>query len=468
MTHLVVIGGGVAGLSAAWFAARSRPDLRITVLEASDRLGGKLRTEQIGGLAVDTGAESFLLTRPEARALARDLGLADEIEPQAASAASLWIGDRLRPIPAGQVMGVPTDLHALAAADLISVPGLARIPLDRILPPIDITEDVAVGDLVRRRIGAEVVDRLVEPLLGGVYAGHAGQLSLTATMPGLASAIRRRGSLLAAAAEVAARPRASGPAFATIRGGMGRLVEALSVGSGATIRRHAPVAALRRTRSGWQVEVGGSEPTVLSADGVIVATPASEMAALLRGVAPFAAAQIGAVPYAQVAVITFLLSQGSGRLPGGSGFLVPPTEGRLVKASTFSSQKWRSLGDAAGEGAVLRCSIGRFGEEEALQRSDDELASAAWAELRQATGLRGRPTDSRVTRWSPALPQYLVGHPDRVVQIRDAVRGMPGLALAGAALDGVGVPAVIASAEAAAVTALAGMAEVQRSGMIGA
>jgi oxygen-dependent protoporphyrinogen oxidase len=438
------------------------------VLEATDRLGGKLSTEEVGGLAVDTGAESFLVTRPEARALARDLGLADEIEPQAASAASLWIGDRLRPIPAGQVMGIPTDLHALAASDLISLPGLARIPLDRFLPPIDLAEDVAVGDLVRRRIGGEVVDRLVEPLLGGVYAGHAGQLSLAATMPGLASAVRRRGSLLAAASDAAARPRLPGPAFATIRGGMGRLIEALARGSGAGIRRDAPVAGLRRTRSGWQLEVVGEDPGVVAADGVIVATPASEMAALLRGVAPYAAAQVGAVPYAQVAVITYRLPDGADRLPAGSGFLVPPTEGRLVKASTFSSQKWRSIGEAAGTGVLLRCSIGRFGEEETLQRDDDELAGAAWAELREATGLGGQPVDSRVTRWSPALPQYLVGHTERAALIRQALRGMPGLALAGAALDGVGVPAVIASAEAAAATSLAGIGVGQRSGMIGA
>ncbi|MCU0266912.1 MAG: protoporphyrinogen oxidase [Actinomycetia bacterium] len=464
--HVVVVGGGIAGLAAAWFLGqRAAGAVRVTVLEAGPVVGGKLRVSEVAGLPVDEGAEALLVRRSEAVALTRAVGLGDDVVHPAVQGATLWTRDRLRPMPAGQLMGIPGDLRALAASGTITLPGLARIPLDHVLPRTPVSGDVSVGRFVSARLGREVLDRLVEPVLGGVYAGHADELSLDATIPQLSGAIRVERSLLKGVQQVlgaGARGNAErAPVFASLRGGLGRLPAAVAAASRAEVRTGATVRELRRSPGGWRVVIGPTRsPEVLFADAVVLAVPAPPASRLLRDVAPSAATDLAAIEYASVALVTLAFPRDAVTRPlAGTGFLVPPVEERFVKAATYSSRKWAWL-EAADPGVVVvRLSVGRHGEEQDLQHTDEDLAWWAQADLETATDIVDAPLDWRVTRWGGGLPQYAVGHLDRVTRIRRAVAELTGLAVCGAAYDGVGVPACVASADAAVARVLRDLAE---------
>jgi oxygen-dependent protoporphyrinogen oxidase len=442
MSRVVVIGAGIAGLTAAYDLGGAGHD--VVVLEQADRVGGKLRLAEVGGVTVDVGAEAMLHRRPEGSALAAELGL--EVVHPASTGSQLWLRDGLVPLPR-TLMGVPLEPDALGP--VLSADGLERVRREPDLPPSDLTDDVAVGDLVAERLGDEVVDLLVEPLLGGVYAGHARSLSLRATTPQLA-ALAARGSLVEGAA---ALPATDTPVFAGIPGGMGRLPEALAASGRFTVRTGATVRELRRTPTGFAVTVGDTRtPELLEAERVVVAVPAAPAARLLADVAPAASAGLASVASASMAIVThaFRAEDLGIATTASSGFLVPPTTGRRIKAATFSFAKWEWV-RAEGAGLlVLRTSVGRHGEEATLQVADDELVTASLAELAAATGVVALPVDSHVQRWGGALPQYAVGHLDLVERVRSAVAAVPGLAVCGAAYDGVGIPAVVASAHRAA------------------
>ncbi|WP_413759359.1 protoporphyrinogen oxidase [Streptomyces sp. MMBL 11-3] len=461
--HAVVIGGGIAGLAAAHRLLDG--GVRVTVLEASQRLGGKLLPGTVAGARVDLGAESMLARRPEAVALARETGLADRLLPPTTAGASIWTRGALRPMPKGHVMGVPADAAALAG--VLSDEGLRRIGDDRDLPRTEIGDDVAVGEYVARRLGREVVDRLVEPLLGGVYAGDAYRISMRSAVPQLFEAARTHASLTEAVRGIqrrAADNPAAGPVFMGIEGGVGRLPLAVAESvraRGGEILTGTPVTELRReageaadgaARGCWRVVAGDR---VLRADAVVVAVPAGAAAALLGAEAPAAAAELAAVEYASMALITLAYRRDAVALPAGSGFLVPPVDGRTIKASTFASQKWGWIAAENPDLVLLRTSVGRYGETEVLGREDAELVEVSRHDLREATGLTAEPLETRVTRWDDGLPQYPVGHHARVARIREHVGKLPGLAVCGAAYDGVGIPACVASAN-AAVDALRG------------
>ncbi|MDX3850692.1 protoporphyrinogen oxidase [Streptomyces sp. AK02-01A] len=459
--HVVVIGGGIAGLAAAHRLLGA--GVAVTLLEATDRLGGKLRTGEIEGVPVDLGAESVLARRPEAVDLARAVGLAELLQPPATANAALWTRGELRPMPKGHVMGVPGDPAALAG--LLSAEGLARLAREPELAPTEVGDDVAVGEYVAERLGREVVDRLVEPLLGGVYAGDAYRISMKAAVPNLFDAVRSHDSLLAGVRDIqakAAERQPTGPVFTGIDGGVGRLPEAVADAvraGGGEILLETPVLGLTRPHGlediggarcadGWRIRTGRR---TLVADAVILATPARSASALLAEESPAAAAELSEVEYASMALVTMAFRRSdTGVLPDGSGFLVPPVDGHTIKASTFSSRKWRWLADAAPGLFVLRTSIGRYGEEEHLDREDDDLVDVSLRDLAEATGLAAKPVATEVTRWTGGLPQYPVGHQARVVRVREAVAKLPGLRVCGAAYDGVGIPACIASARRAA------------------
>jgi len=447
---VAVIGGGVAGLAAALEAGRR--GARVVVLEASSRLGGKVAVSEVGGVAVDEGADSMLARVPGGVQLAEDAGLGAELVSPATGQAWLWTRGRLRPLPAGTVMGVPGDLAALVRSEVLSARGLARVPLDLALPGRPQEQDISVGELVARRLGREVVERLVDPLLGGVYAGRADRLSLHATLPQLVLPVARSRSLLLATrqARAAATP-CTGPVFRGLPGGLGRLPGAVAVASGAEVRLRTTVRGLSRTAAGWRLELGSAaHPQALHADAVVLAVPAPAAARLLRDLAPAAAAELAVIEYASVAIVTLVLA---GPAPGvGSGYLVPAVDGRATKAVTFTSRKWAHY---AGGPAVVRASVGRHGDARDLQRDDDELVALVRAELAGAVGPVGALVDSRVVRWGGGLPQYAVGHLDLVARVHAAVAAHPGLAVAGAAYGGVGVPAVARSGREAARRVLA-------------
>jgi oxygen-dependent protoporphyrinogen oxidase len=478
--HLVVVGGGITGLAAAR-AARLQ-GFEVTVLEAGQALGGKLALGAVAGVQVDLGAESILARRTEGTDLAKALGLGEEIVHPGASAAGVWSRGELRPMPSGQLMGVPGDLRALAATGILSDAGFKRAQADESLPETPVEGDISVGDLVAQRMGREVSDRLVEPLLGGVYAGRADRLSVRATIPLLAGLAASGTSLSAGVRELlaataarasaqaqaqtepgsgsdaqsdtkpAAQPAAKpAPVFAGLRGGVGQLPVSLVQDDkrrGVEIRLGAQVDSL--TRDGGRAwRLGLADGSSLTADAVLLAVPAFAAARLLAGTHAQAAAELAEIEYASVAIVTLAVPRaapGADALPG-SGFLVPAVEGRAIKAATFSSSKWPWLAHSAGDLVVLRASLGRAGDTAELDRDDADLVKAVLADLADAVGLRATPVDTHVQRWNDSLPQYAVGHLDRVARVRAALP--EGIAVAGAAYDGVGIPACIASAEAA-------------------
>jgi len=470
--RVAVVGGGVSGLAVAHRVGQALPDAEVLVLEASGRLGGSLHTAEVGGVVVDVGAEAMLNRRPEAVGLALEVGLADDLVHPATTAANLWNRGRLVPLPR-TMMGVPVDLRALDG--VISAKGLARAALDTVLPPTELGDrDISIGDLVEERLGKEIVDRLVEPLLGGVYAGHARAISARAAVPQMVALLGRERSLTRAAAAALSGPGPSVdpttgvPVFAGIRGGVGRLPGAIATASGATLRTGATVRDLaRRPGGGWNLVVGSTrDPEVVQADAVVLATPARATARLLSDVAPGAALTLARIEYASMAIVTLAFPARAFPAVPGSGFLVPPVDGRSVKASTFSFAKWdwvreagRETGKAAGEEMlVMRCSLGRHREEKTLQFGDDELVETSLRDLADAIGLSVRPADSHVQRWGGALPQYAVGHLDRVASVRQELETIAGLAVCGSAYDGIGIPACIASADLAAAKVLRDLA----------
>ncbi|MFF5937169.1 protoporphyrinogen oxidase [Streptomyces sp. NPDC012508] len=466
--HVVVVGGGIAGLAAAHRLVSA--GLRVTLLEGGDRLGGKLLAGEIAGAPVDLGAESLLARRPEAIALARAVGLGDRLRPPATTTASVWTRGALRPMPKGHVMGVPGDAAALT--ELLSDEGLRQVARDRELPPAEIGEDIAIGAYVAERMGHEVVDRLVEPLLGGVYAGDAYRISMRAAVPALFAAacthptltdavhaVQRAGAATPSDAAGAATGL-GGSAFLGIEGGIGTLPEAVATAirsAGGEILTLMPVTELRRAVDGqWRVAAGGRE---FLADAVVVAAPAWAAAELLAAEAPVAARELGTVEYASMALVTLAFRRQDVRALPGSGFLVPPVDGHTIKASTFSSQKWQWVADGAPDLFVLRTSVGRYGEEEQVFRDDADLVEASLKDLAAAAGLTAKPVATTVTRWTGGLPQYPVGHLARVARIHDAVAEVPGLRVAGAVYEGVGIPACVASGHRAADEIAAGFAD---------
>ncbi len=470
---MVIVGGGIAGLAAAMFLRDCGAD--VTILESSTRLGGKLAVSDVAGIPVDSGAEALLTRRPEGLDLIGSVGLADELVYPGTTSASILSRGRLHPLPRRQFMGVPADLAELDRTGIVSPAGLVRAREDEILPGTVRDGDVSVGEYIGIRFGAEVVDRLVEPLLGGVYAGRTDQLSFDATLPALSAESRRHASLAEAVRALLPPVRQSGsarpglgapgsaepgsappPVFTTLPGGLGSLPETLAKASGANILTKATVRELARTPDGWRLTIGPAvAPERIDADAVILALPARPASRLLARVegAAAATAALAEIEYASMAIVTLAYRASAFAEPfTGSGYLVPAVDGRPVKAATFSSVKWPHLTaglPAYEQVVVVRCSLGRIGEEAVLQRDDAELAVLAAADLATAgvgLGRRADPVDSRVTRWGGSLPQYTVGHLDRVARIRAGVAAQPGLAICGAAFDGVGIPACIATA----------------------
>ena len=451
--HVVVIGGGIAGLSAAFFLRDEH--LRVTVLDGAPRLGGKLSASDVAGVAVDEGAEALLARRPEGIELVTAVGLDGDLVPAGVTSSAIYTRGAMRSLPRRQFMGVPADLDELAATGVVSPEGVARAREEPARPAG--AGDASVTEYIGSRLGAEVVDRLVDPLLGGVYAGRSEDLSFRATLAPLAVAAQGHATLTGAAASLlppagaAAKPA---PVFVSLTTGIGALPEAVAKASGADVRTNAMVRELKRTETGWRLTVGSAaDPEYLDADAVILATPAAPAARLLKDSAGEAAARLAEIPYASMAIVTLAFRAEDFPAQQRSGYLVPAVDGRAVKAVTFSTVKWPHLAAQARareQVHVVRCSVGRSGDVAVLQRDDEDLAALAAAELAGAIGVTAKTVARRVTRWGGGLPQYNVGHLDRVAAIRAAVAAQPGLAVAGAAYDGVGIPACVATARSAA------------------
>lgn len=443
--RIAVVGGGIAGLAAAYELRRSDRDadpLEIVLFEGADRLGGKILTAPLDGTALDAGPDGFVAHKPWLRQLCEELGLAAELVPSAIAPASLWLHGRLRPSPAGLALGVPASPRAiLRAARLLSPLGALRAAADLALPARGTEEDESLGAFVRRRFGVEVLDRLVDPLVGAVYASPADLLSVRATAPFLVDAESRARSVILGLGATSPAPSEPDPRppFLTVRGGLSRVVDALDRAlDGVDVRLTTPVREVLPTGDGRFLIASARGAFI--ADAVVLATPAFAAAPLVAPLSAEAARELRAIDYASVAIVALRYPRAAvAAPPRGSGFVVAPRDGRLLTACTWSSLKWPHLAPADGA-LVARCAVGRAGDERALALDDEALVAAVHAELRDAVGLRMLPQAARVTRWTHALPRYGVGHLDRLARIEAALARFPGLVLAGAAYRGIGLP----------------------------
>jgi oxygen-dependent protoporphyrinogen oxidase len=471
---VAVIGGGITGLAAAWeLSEATGSGTRVIVFEGGPRFGGKIETETFGGREVDLGPDAFVARRPEALALCTELGLGPDLVAPGVRRAYVWARARLRPLPTGLALGVPTRLGPLIRSGICSPPGLARPALDLLRPALGRGQgtgrdsDETVGELVRRRLGREVTARLAAPLIGGIHAGDVDTMSAAAVFPALLEADGRPGSLMRALRAATPAPDPSAPVFLTVRGGLGRLVDELTRAlerRGVELRAATPVAELGRVAGAqggrWVVHTAGSDQ---EADGLVVAVPATPAAGLLRAHDPALAEALLGVTYATVSIITMRFADDViGHRLDGSGFLVPAGNGQaggpLVTACTWLTSKWPELrrpGDV-----LLRVSVGRQGDDRAASLDDGELVARCLAELGPMLGLHGGPLDTLVTRWPDAFPQYPVGHLTTVRAMEAAAARLPSLALAGAAFHGVGIPACIGSGRRAARAVAAAVAPV--------
>lgn len=461
--RVVIIGGGMTGLAAAHdldrLVASGAVD-GVTLLEAAPRLGGKIATERVNGFPVEGGPDSFLTVKPHALQLCGEIGLGDRVvgtlSPR--DVFVLYRG-RLQPLPDGLTAMVPKPA-ALLRSPLFSWPEKLRFALDLVVPPPEDGADQSLGEFFGRRLGRAAVDRLVAPLLAGIYAADPDCLSLDATFPQYADSVRRHRSLVRAArAGRRSRPVAQPGLgmFATLEGGLSELVEGLlRTLTRVIVRTGVQVKTLARDRRGYSVEL--ADGSRLPADAVIVTVPAYAAAMLVADVSPDAAGLLQQIPYASTAAVVLGFRRKDVAHPlAGHGYVVARSEQTLHTACTWVSSKWPHR--APPDHVALRCYAGRAGDERALALNDEELAAAVIAEIRALLGISGAPVLTRVYRWPNAMPQYLVGHRALVAGIERALEATPGIVAAGAAYRGVGLPDCIREGRAAATRALTWLQE---------
>jgi protoporphyrinogen/coproporphyrinogen III oxidase len=452
--RVVVIGGGIAGLAAARRLELLAPDLDVLLVERDDVVGGKVRTEHVDGFVIEAAPDSFLSRKERGVRLVEELGLGDELIGRRPEHHRSFVrrGRALHPLPEGLTGMIPTNLDALEASELLSGEGRERFAAELDVPATAGDEDESIASFVSRRFGREAYDALVEPLMTGIYGGDGEQLSLQATFPQLRVLELEHGSLLRGLSAPAPSER---PPFVSLRPGLGTLVSALVESFGRielVLGRTAARAS--RVAAGYEVELDGGE--TIPAGGVVVATPAFVSAELLADLDDELAAAHAAIPYASSVVVTLAFSRADVLPLDGYGYVVPRIEGTDVLACTWTSQKWE---DRAPDGTVLlRVYAGRYGGRDVTLDADEELVALARDEV-GLLGITAEPTLTRVHRWPYGMPQYVLGHPERVARIDAALTEHPGLAVAGAAYRGVGIPDCIRSGEGAAesvVRALAG------------
>jgi oxygen-dependent protoporphyrinogen oxidase len=465
--HVVVVGGGISGLSAAERLTREDAAVRVTVLEGAPRLGGPIQTERRDGFVLELGPDVVVASKPATRALCERLGIGHRLHGTNPAARGAYVlrGGRLHRLPPGLSGLMPTRLLPFIASGLLSPAGKTRVLAEPLVPGRVHGPEESVAEFVTRRLGREMYERLVEPLLTGIYAGDGTALSLAATFPQLAAMERSHGGLLRGvrAARVAAEARAepAGSVFLSLPTGMHELVEALERRLAATgrvtIRRRTQVRAVEPDGAGG-ARVRLADGETLEADAVVVATPAHAAAELLRDADVALAAELEGIPHTSTAIVT--LAYDAASLPrrlDATGYVVPRVERREVMACTWSSTKF--LGRAPADAALVRLFLGGAHHAHVVDEDETALVARARAELRETLGLEAAPRFSRVVRWERGMPQYHRGHRERVARVEARIAARHGwLALAGNAYHGVGIPDCIRSGERAAERALAAVA----------
>lgn len=439
---VLIVGAGISGLATAHYLRTSSPGLEITVLEASDHIGGKITTREVMGLPVDVGPDAFLARGADLAALIDTLDLRTSVtEP--ASGSYIWSRGRLRPIPAGAAFGLPERLLPLLRSGLLSPVGVARAGLDLVLPATQASDDPSIADLVRPRFGDDVYRRMVEPLLGGVHAGDPARLSARSTVPEI-YALATKGRSITLTMRARRAPKPSGKRAApliSLDGGLRRLTQALAIDldvrTGVTVSSVDP---------GWTVHTNRG---TMTADAVVLATPAYVSAALVHHFSTQLSQELSAIEYVDVANATLAFRpQDVPPLPPGTGFLVPPIEGRFIVGCSWLTQKWPHL--ASDDVVLIKSMVGRAGDQRWLNMNDEQIVGGIRQDLRSILGITAEPMQTLVQRWPQAMPQYVVGHAARLNRI--AALTTPGLHLTGAAYGGSGLAACVTQARATAAT----------------
>lgn len=442
--RIVILGGGVTGLSAAYYllreAKKQGSDPQITLLEADKRLGGKIETERMNGFVMEKGPDSFLERKPSAKQLVVDLGLEEQLVRNRTGQAYILHRGRLIPIPEGAVMGIPTRLAPFVTTRLFSPAAKLRAAADLILPRGNYDGDVSVGHFFRRRLGDEVVDHLIEPLLSGIYAGNLDNLSLQATFPQFAALEKKYRSLILGTKQT--RPTRSNEAkpqgaFLTLKNGLQSLIDTLddSLPDG-SVRTGVRVKQVVKDANRYQLLTDQGETIV--ADSLIVTLPQPEAESL------FAQYQFLKTPHSlpatSVATVILAYQAADARLEqDGTGFVVPRREPTTITACTWTHQKWPHT--TPPDKALIRCYVGRSGEEAIVDESDETIVAAVRKDIAHIMGITGEPLFTRVTRWRKAMPQYAPGHADWVSRVRkESQRHLPGIFWAGASFSGIGIP----------------------------
>jgi oxygen-dependent protoporphyrinogen oxidase len=456
--RIAVIGGGIAGLAAAYELEKARAGgagVAYTLFEERPRLGGSLASEVVSGAVLERGPDSFLTEKPAAAELCRELGLGGELIPSNDAARKTYIvrRNRLVPLPDGLMFLVPTKLVPTAMTRLFSVPTKMRMALELLLPPRASEGDESVAALVERHFGREAVDRLADPLLSGIYGGDATQLSAQTVLPRLVEMEAKYGSLtrgmLAAHRKMrelrktSSKTQNGGAAvFTGLRGGMQQLVDAITSRlDKANVRTGAQVSGIEKTAKGWRVKIGGASEDF---DALIMATPAWVAGELLALVDAALASELSGIPYSSSITVNLVYDEAKiGALPEGFGFLVPTIEGRAMLACTFAHRKF--LGRTPPGKAVFRAFLGGMKRGDLLAESDEALIAVVRREMREILGAKTigtevQPEFAQVTRWRRAMAQYAVGHKERMERVKARMAALPSLRLAGNAYDGIGVP----------------------------
>jgi protoporphyrinogen/coproporphyrinogen III oxidase len=455
--RVVVIGGGITGLVAARHLKAECPEASVSLLEGELRLGGKILTERVDGFVIDAGPEALIASRPRAIELCDELGLNERlVSPNPAPrGTSILARGRLRALPGGMQGMIPTRLGPLARSDLFSPLGKLRMALDLLIPPCS-DEDETVASFVRRRLGREAYDRLVEPLTSGIYAGDPGQLSIAWTLPQLKQLERIHGGLirgtLASRRQARRTPERTSPFFVAPRSGLSEIPEALErslIEQGVEIRRGTMVISISAVQGGGYralLEDGSSS----EAAALIVATAAPAAAMLLQSIDSELAYALRGIPHVSTAIVALGYRQEHVAFAKGmTGYLTARSEGRAVRACTVVSEKWPERVPARM--ALLRLSLGGAGRDDVAAMDDDTLVRTAREELRDVVGISATPELVRVYRWTNAMPQYVVGHGERLADIEARLKcRWPGLAIAGNAYRGLGISDCVSSGERAA------------------
>lgn len=458
MKRVVIIGGGIAGLSAAWSLREHRapgmPEFEIVLLEKNDRLGGNIRTEKVDGFLIEGGPDCFLSEKPWAMELCKRVGLGDKLLPTNEKNRKTFVlsGGRLHVLPEGVILMVPTKILPLATSSLISWPGKIRMALELFIPKKKDNKDESLGEFVRRRLGQEALDKIAEPLVAGVHAGDPETMSVRASFPKFVQLEEESGSLIRGMIKKMAhmrKGRGGAPSggdkkkvtmFMTLKDGLSEFIDTLSSRVENTkntkIIKGAAVSGISRGAENYTVTLEGGR--TIDADAVIVAAPAWAASSIVKGIDTELSGKLLSIPYVSTATVSIAFRKKDVKHPlNGFGFVVPKIEKRKIMAATWTSVKFSYR--APDDSVLIRCFVGGSKNAELVVLSDAEIINMVRQELKDIMGIDAEPVLCRVYKWRNSMPQYTIGHEERIAWIEERLSRHPGLYLTGSAYHGIGI-----------------------------